>query len=80
MALDVHFQDSGVVIQLSHFDYEAYLEARKGFSTDEWIDLLFQTVGFDPEMFGRRDPRGDVLKRLWLCCGLPCRNPPPSEK
>ncbi|MBJ7403473.1 MULTISPECIES: BREX system Lon protease-like protein BrxL [Hyphomicrobiales] len=41
-------------IQLSKFDYDAYLEARGGFTTDEWIDLLFQTVGFDPEMFGRR--------------------------
>jgi len=41
-------------IQLSKFDYKSYLEARAGFSTDEWIDLLFQTVGFDPEMFGRR--------------------------
>lgn len=41
-------------IQLSKFDYAAYLEARDGFTTDEWIDLLFQTVGFDPEMFGRR--------------------------
>jgi ATP-dependent Lon protease len=41
-------------IQLSKFDYEAYLQARAGFTTDEWIDLLFQTVGFDPEMFGRR--------------------------
>ena len=41
-------------IQLSKFDYDAFLSARAGFSTDEWIDLLFQTVGFDPEMFGRR--------------------------
>ena len=41
-------------IQLSKFDYEAFLGARGGFTTDEWIDLLFQTVGFDPEMFGRR--------------------------
>lgn len=41
-------------IQLSKFDYDAYLKARGGFTTDEWIDLLFQTVGFDPEMFGRR--------------------------
>lgn len=41
-------------IQLSKFDYDAYREARGGFTTDEWIDLLFQTVGFDPEMFGRR--------------------------
>ena len=41
-------------IQLSKFDYTAFLKARAGFTTEEWIDLLFQTVGFDPEMFGRR--------------------------
>ncbi|MCA1398426.1 MULTISPECIES: BREX system Lon protease-like protein BrxL [unclassified Bradyrhizobium] len=41
-------------IQLSKFDYDAFLKARAGFTTDEWIDLLFQTVGFNPEMFGRR--------------------------
>lgn len=41
-------------IQLSKFDYGAFLKARAGFTTEEWIDLLFQTVGFDPEMFGRR--------------------------
>jgi ATP-dependent Lon protease len=27
-------------IQLSHFDFDAYLAARKQFSTEEWIDLL----------------------------------------
>ncbi|RNJ50337.1 BREX system Lon protease-like protein BrxL [Methylocystis hirsuta] len=41
-------------IQLSKFDYDAFLSARAGFTTEEWIDLLFQTVGFEPEMFGRR--------------------------
>ncbi len=41
-------------IQLSKFDYDAYIQARAGFTTDEWIDLLFQTVGFDSQMFGRR--------------------------
>jgi len=41
-------------IQLSHFDYDAYLEARRGFTTDEWIDLLVQSIGFNPELFGRR--------------------------
>lgn len=41
-------------IQLSKFDYDAFLDARAGFTTEEWIDLLFQTVGFEPEMFGRR--------------------------
>lgn len=51
-------------IQLSHFDYEAYLEARKGFTTDEWLDLLFQTVGFDPEMFGRRSKLIQLMRLI----------------
>lgn len=41
-------------IQMSSFDYEGYLESRKGFNTEEWIDLLIQSIGFNPEMFGRR--------------------------
>lgn len=41
-------------IQLSHFDFEAYLQARSAFTTDEWIDLLIQSLGFNPEQFGRR--------------------------
>lgn len=51
-------------IQLSHFDYEAYLEARKGFTTAEWIDALFQTVGFDPEMFGRRSKLIQLMRLI----------------
>ncbi|MDO4888067.1 MAG: BREX system Lon protease-like protein BrxL [Actinomycetaceae bacterium] len=41
-------------IQVSSFDYEGYLASRKGFNTEEWIDLLIQSIGFNPEMFGRR--------------------------
>jgi ATP-dependent Lon protease len=41
-------------IQMSNFDYDSYLDARGKFATDEWIDLLIQSIGFDPEMFGRR--------------------------
>ncbi len=41
-------------IQMSSFDYEGYLASREGFNTEEWIDLLIQSVGFNPEMFGRR--------------------------
>lgn len=41
-------------IQMSSFDYEGYLESRRGFNTEEWIDLLIQSIGFNPEMFGRR--------------------------
>ena len=41
-------------IQLSNFDFEGYLEARRDFTTDDWIDLLIQSIGFNPEMFGNR--------------------------
>lgn len=41
-------------IQLSKFDVDQYLEARGGFNTEEWIDLLTQSVGFNPKMFSRR--------------------------
>jgi ATP-dependent Lon protease len=41
-------------IQMSSFDLDGYLAARRQFTTDEWIDLLIQSIGFAPEMFGRR--------------------------
>ena len=41
-------------IQLSRFDVDQYLESRRGFNTEEWIDLLMQSIGFNPEMFSKR--------------------------
>jgi ATP-dependent Lon protease len=41
-------------IQLSIFDLEGYLAARRQFTANEWIDLLVQSIGFNPELFGRR--------------------------
>lgn len=58
-----HFDDARVVpwqlgslkpIQLSNFDFDSYTTARREFTTDEWIDLLIQSIGFNPELFGRR--------------------------
>ncbi len=54
-------------IQLSKFDNEAYLEARKRFTTDEWIDLLIQSIGFNPEMFGRRDKFHQLVRLVPFC-------------
>lgn len=51
-------------IQLSSFDFEAYLQARSEFTTDEWIDLLIQTVGFNPEIFGRRTKLLQLLRLI----------------
>lgn len=41
-------------IQLSNFDFDGYVAARGEFTNDEWIDLLIQSIGFNPELFGRR--------------------------
>ena len=58
-----HWDDTRVVpwmlgsikpIQLSNFDFDGYLTARCEFTTDEWVDLLIQSIGFNPELFGRR--------------------------
>lgn len=49
-------------IQLSQFDFEGYLTARGNFTTDEWIDLLIQSMGFNPEMFGKRNKMMQLLR------------------
>lgn len=54
-------------IQLSHFDFEGYLQARKQFSTDEWIDLLIQSVGFNPQMFGKRNKLSQLVRLIPFC-------------
>lgn len=54
-------------IQISHFDYDAYIEARKKFTTDEWIDLLMQSIGFNPEMFGKRSKLLQLVRIIPFC-------------
>lgn len=54
-------------IQLSHFDFEEYLEARRQFSLDEWIDLLIQSMGFNPAMFGRRSKLIQLIRLIPFC-------------
>jgi len=54
-------------IQLSRFDFESYLEARKQLTTDEWIDLLIQSIGFNPEMFGKRSKLIQLVRLIPYC-------------
>lgn len=54
-------------IQLSHFNFEEYVEARKQFTTDEWIDLLIQSIGFNPEMFGKRSKLIQLTRLIPFC-------------
>ncbi|WBT09188.1 BREX system Lon protease-like protein BrxL [Corynebacterium sp. SCR221107] len=42
-------------IQVSGIDLEHYYRSRTSFSTEEWIDLLMQSIGLNPEQFDDRD-------------------------
>ncbi|QTR48789.1 BREX system Lon protease-like protein BrxL [Candidatus Thiothrix anitrata] len=54
-------------IQMSHFDYAGYIEARQQFSLDEWIDVLIQSIGFDPAYFGRRSKLLQLVRLIPFC-------------
>ena len=54
-------------IQLSRFDFDGYVEARTHFTTDEWIDLLIQSMGFNPEFFGKRSKLIQLLRLIPFC-------------
>jgi ATP-dependent Lon protease len=54
-------------IQLSSLDYDAYLEGRKQFTTSEWIDALMQSIGLNPEAFGRRSKLIQLVRLIPFC-------------
>lgn len=41
-------------VQMSHDDREHFLAVRERFTAGEWIDLLMQSVGFNPSLFSDR--------------------------
>lgn len=49
-------------IQMSGFDKDAYLASREKMSSEEWVDSLLQTIGFNPEKFGRRHKLFHLLR------------------
>ncbi|UNK04896.2 BREX system Lon protease-like protein BrxL [Psychrobacter raelei] len=54
-------------IQLSRFEFDSYLSAREQFNTEEWIDLLIQSIGFDPELFGKRNKLQQLIRLIPFC-------------
>jgi len=54
-------------IQISRFEFDGYVEARKQFSTEEWIDLLIQSIGFNPQMFGKRNKLLQLIRLIPFC-------------
>lgn len=51
-------------IQIAKYDFDAYVQARVQFSTEEWIDLLMQSIGFDPSAFGRRSKLLQLMRLI----------------
>ena len=41
-------------IQVAGVDIDQYYEARKAFTTEEWIDFLMQSIGLNPDQFSER--------------------------
>lgn len=65
-------------IQLSRFDFNRFLEGRKKFTTDEWIDIVLRSVGINPEIIDNlpseykgRVPEGKRLKLHFLARLMP---------
>jgi ATP-dependent Lon protease len=52
-------------IQIATFDLEEYRSVRRQFTTEEWIDLLVRSMGYEPSKMSRR------LKLLFLVRLIP---------
>lgn len=54
-------------IQVASVDYDQFLTARAQFTTEEWMDVLMQSMGFNPEMFGRRAKLLTLIRLIPYC-------------
>lgn len=54
-------------IQMSHFDLPQFNAARAKFSSDEWLDLLIQTIGFNPELLSKRAKMLQIVRLISFC-------------
>ena len=57
--------DKLIPIQIATFDLDEYRNVRKQFTTDEWIDLIVRSMGYEPIEMSRR------LKLLFLVRLIP---------
>jgi len=54
-------------IQISHVDLDEFKEIRKSFTRDEWIDLLMQSIGLNPEEFTLRSKLIQLARLVPFC-------------
>lgn len=54
-------------IQVAKVDFDEFVAARRQFSTEEWMDVLMQSMGFNPEMFSRRGKLLSLIRLIPYC-------------
>jgi len=54
-------------IQVAGVDHDEFLKAWAQFTTDEWMDVLMQSVGFNPEPFTRRGKLLTLIRLIPFC-------------
>jgi ATP-dependent Lon protease len=54
-------------IQVAKVDFEEFLSARRQFTTEEWMDVMMQSIGLNPEMFSRRGKLLALLRLVPFC-------------
>jgi ATP-dependent Lon protease len=54
-------------IQVSHTEHEEFLKARSNFTTEEWMGVLMQSIGFNPDQFTRRGKLLQLLRLVPFC-------------
>jgi ATP-dependent Lon protease len=59
--------DSLKPIQIATFDLPEFCECRRQFTSDEWLDLLFRTIGLEPHNFDRRLKMLFLMRMIPLC-------------
>mgnify|MGYP003289096622 CR=1 FL=1 len=45
-------------------DFDNFISCREQFSTDEWIDVILATIGYDPDSFNSEEEKFTMITRL----------------
>lgn len=54
-------------IQVAGINFEDFVAGRAQFTTEEWMDLLMQSLGLNPEQFGRRAKLLTLVRLIPFC-------------
>lgn len=54
-------------IQISHVDLDEFKKLRTEFTKDEWVDLLMQSIGLNPDQFNFRSKLLQLTRMISFC-------------